>query len=103
MIITLLPVRMDADLTLHRRGDVLTLNGRDIDLSALPEGASLPSETLDCPWISGPVRREGGRLSVPVLLPHGPDAPQEMLFPEPLLLTADGPVPLPPHHGAAAS
>jgi hypothetical protein len=41
-------------------------------------------------------RDADGLLTVPVILPHGPDAPEARRFPAPLLVTADGPVALPP-------
>jgi hypothetical protein len=42
MHITLTPMRHDATLTLHRAGEVLTINGDPLDLSVIPEGATLP-------------------------------------------------------------
>lgn len=95
MHITLTPMRRDDGLILTRRGDVLTINGLDYDFAPLPEGAILPRDAVDCPWLASDVTREGGQLRLTLILPHGADAPPEAVFPAPLLLTADGPVTLP--------
>ncbi|WP_323041155.1 hypothetical protein [Gemmobacter sp.] len=101
MHITLSPIRSDAGLTLHRAGDVLTINGEALDLSVIPEGATLPAEAVACDWIAGPITRTAGGLHLTLLLPHGaiPDpAPPEALavtHPAPITLTGDGPVLLP--------
>ncbi len=88
-------MRRDDGYTLARRGDVLEIDGAPLDLSGIPEGATLPAGAVDCPWIAGPIRREGGVLHLELILPHGPGAPGDRLFPAPLTVTADGPVALP--------
>jgi len=102
MQITLSPIRADTPLTLSRAGEVLTVNGTPHDFSPLPDGAVLPEGATGCPWIIGAVTRTGGVLQLTLLLPHGPDAPQETRYPAPLTLTGDGPVALPPHDAAPA-
>lgn len=97
MHITLSPVRSDTPLSLERQGDRLVFNGDPLDLSPIPEGATLPAAATGCPWIVGEVTRMAGVLHLTLVLPHGPDAPPETLFPAPLLLSQDGPVALPPH------
>lgn len=96
MHLLLSPARRDDRLRLERRGETLILNGEACDLSTVPEGGSLSPEDLGCAWLGGPVSRSGGRLRVPLILPHGPRAPRETLFPEPIEVTQDGPVALPP-------
>ena len=95
MQITLHPLRSEGSLTLLRAGDQLTINGAVFDFSVLPEGASLPADAVDSPWIAGPVRREGGALELALYLPHGAAAPEAMRFPATISDPADGPVPLP--------
>lgn len=101
MIIALSPVRSDASLTLHRAGDVLTINGTAYDLAPLPEGAILPQAAVDCPWLASDITRQDGRLRLTLLLPHGAipwPAPPEaaaVTDPMPLDLTDDGPVAVP--------
>lgn len=101
MRITLTPVRCAAPLTLHRAGDVLTIDGTDYDFSALPEGGLLPGHAVGCDWIAADVTRAGGVLHLTLILPHGPiphpapPAAQAVLFPAPVAVTADGPVALP--------
>lgn len=97
MKITFIPQRNDTTLVLERVGDILTINGDVFDFSAIPEGATLPQGAISSDWIAGDVTREGGVLIVPLLLPHGANAPDETLFPAPITLTADGPVDLPAH------
>jgi hypothetical protein len=100
MTLTFSPVRTDDRLSVEVAGDVLTLNGAVLDFGPLPVGATLPRAAIDCGWIAGDVERDGaGVLTVPLVLPHGPDAPEATLFPVPLV-AGDGPVVLPPH-GAA--
>jgi len=97
MNITLSPVRHDTPLTLHRAGDVLTINGAVYDLTALPDGALLPRAAVDCPWLVSDIERIDGTLHLTLILPHGPNAPQDTRFPQPITLTGDGPVALPPY------
>jgi hypothetical protein len=97
MLLVFYPVRMDSDLTIHVAGEVLTLNETVLDLAALPPGGVLTQGEIDCAWIAGDVSRDtDGLLTVPVILPHGANAPEARRFPAPLLVTADGPVALSP-------
>lgn len=96
-----IPQRRDDTLALSKSGDVLTINGSALDLTDLPEGATLPAEAVDCEWIAGPITREGGVLHIPVLMPHGPipyPAPPEaavVTHPEPITVATYGPIELP--------
>ena len=95
MKITLSPVRMDLPLIAEVEGEILTLNGVALDLSAATSEA--PLEEPGNPWIVGTVcRDESGMLEVTLILPHGGTPPPETLFPAPIEVTA-GPVPLPPY------
>lgn len=99
MHITFTPqFRPEASLTLHRTGEVLTINGADLDLSVLPEGAILPASAVGCDWLAGPIRRLEGVLHLTLILPHGAEAPVEARFPAPLDIDGDGPVALPVTH-----
>ncbi|MCR8550875.1 hypothetical protein M4578_23870 [Salipiger sp. P9] len=96
MILTFSPMRRDDALALSVAGDVLTINGEPFDFSVLSAGATLPCAAISCGWIAGDVERDAaGELTVPLVLPHGGQAPQETLFPAPLAVTAEGPVTLP--------
>jgi hypothetical protein len=100
MLIRFSPMRDEARLMLERQGETLIVNGQPLDLGAVPEGGRVGSEVFGCPWLISDVVRQGGRLEVVLILPHGADAPEATLFPEPLLVAVDGPVTLPPGSGA---
>ncbi|WP_054304549.1 hypothetical protein [Gemmobacter sp. LW-1] len=101
MYISFSPIRSDATLTLSQEGDVLTVNGVDLDFGPLPEGAVLPREAVPCDWLASEVRRIDGVIHLTLILPHGPipwPAPPEsrvVTHPEPILVTTDGPILLP--------
>lgn len=97
MNITLTPMRGDAPLALSMAGDVLTVNGEDFDFSAIPDGATLPRAAVTCDWLASDVERIGGVLHLTLILPHGPNAPDETRFPAPIMVTTDGPITLPPY------
>lgn len=95
MHITFAPQRRDGVLTVAKQGDVLTINGDQIDLSVIPDGATLPAGAISNEWIAGPVERIGGVLHVTLLLPHGPNPSQSVAFPEPVTVTSDGAIAVP--------
>lgn len=104
MYISFSPIRSDAALTLSQDGNVLTVNGVDLDFGPLPEGAVLPREAVNCDWLASEVTRIDGVIHLTLLLPHGPipwPAPPEsrvVTHPEPILVTADGPILLPSYN-----
>jgi hypothetical protein len=97
MHISFSPIRHEGRLTLHKSGDALRINGETFDFSEIPEGATLPREAVACPWLVSDIERIDGRLHLTLLLPHGPDALRQTLFPAPLVATDDGDLPVPPH------
>lgn len=87
------PIRKDERLQVSVKGDILILNGEEIDFGSVPAGETL---SLTSEWIAGDVNRTAeGELCVTLLLPHGYKAPMETLFPSPLQVTSDGPVDIP--------
>lgn len=102
-VITLVPQRRDDGYALAVRGEALVFDGAVLDLSGIPEGASLPAAAVDCPWLApgSCLQRSGGALHLALILPHGPVPPQAagaaqaVLFPTPLQVPGDGPVRLP--------
>jgi hypothetical protein len=95
MFITLSPMRGDTPLCLERHGDTLILNDKKLDLSGIPDGATLPRSAVACQWLAGDIDRIDGILHLTLILPHGANAPTAALFPARLVLEADGPVDLP--------
>lgn len=95
MQISFSPQRRDGALTLSKAGDVLTINGDVVDLSAIPDGADLPADAIDNEWIVGTVRRVDGDLHVTLLLPLGADVSQSARFPADIVDPQDGLIALP--------
>lgn len=89
------PQRRDDTLTVVKQGDALIVNGVTYDFSPLPEGATLPAEAIDSDLFSGPVERINGEIVLTLTLPHGPNPSHAVAFPQPINVTADGPVELP--------
>lgn len=100
MRISFCPVRTDGTLTVTKAGDKLTVNRRVFDFSVVPDGATLPADAIDSEWFAGPVERIDGVLHVALILPHGPDAPDDIRFPQPLKNVQDGIVPIPAEEAA---
>lgn len=94
MIIKLSPVRSDVSLSVSKSGDTLEVNGVALDFSRLPDGATLPAESVGCNFVISPVERINGDLVLTLMLPHAADAPQGARFPVDLN-PADGQVQLP--------
>lgn len=95
MKITFSPQRRDDSLTLSKMGDVLTINGDTLDLSVIPDGATIPAAAIDSEWIVGHVSRVDGTLRLTLILPHAAGAPDYMCFPEPITVTANGAIDVP--------
>lgn len=103
MKLTFSPVRMDMPLVASVEGDVLTLNGAELDFAPLPPGAVLPRAAIACDWIAGDVSRDAdGRLHVPLILPHGGSPGHATLFPADMVITQAGIVHLPDFDGPGA-
>lgn len=95
MKINFTPQRRDDTLELVKTGDTLTINGQDLDLSVIPEGATLPDAQDIHPLLFGDISRENGEIELTFILPHGPNPSQATAFPEPITVTQDGPVAVP--------
>jgi len=94
--ITFSPQYSFAEPMLEKQGDALIVNGVTLDFSNFPEGGELPPEAIDNPFIVGGVERKDGVIHMTILLPYSnPNAPQSVTFPEPILITEDGPIALP--------
>lgn len=95
--ITLAAIRMDGTLTLSAAGDVLTINGDELDLSALEDGDVLEGGAVEHPLVSSvdPIRRMGAMIHITVLLPTGFPAPAAARFAAPIEVTEDGPIAVP--------
>ncbi len=92
---TLLPDDNSTRLEASVAGDVITINGDEIDLTDLPENDELLASAVDHPWVVGRLRRLSDQIQITIVFPIPSDAPPEARAPAPVLMLADGPVPLP--------
>lgn len=95
MKINLSPQRRDDSLDITRAGGVITLNGEKFDFSQMADGDTLPASAVNSPWFVGQVDNVAGELELTLILPLPSNYSPEQAFPEPLSITADGPVALP--------
>lgn len=96
MIITLAPQRRDDTLSLEMTsGDRLRINGELLNFNTLNDGDVIPDGAIPCEWIVGPVEKVGDEVRLTVVLPHGPNPPSFVAFPDPIAVTADGPIAIP--------
>ena len=72
------PVRADEKTAATLSGSILTVNGEAFDLSLIEDGA-----TVDHPVIKN-CTRTGDDYELTLTLNHGPNAPEETRFPEPV-------------------
>lgn len=88
--------RRDDELTVSKSGDTLTINGDELNFSALPEGATLPASAIHCEWVLGSVTRMDGHVDLTLILPAPAGAslerPTQLVDPEDGVLT----LPIPP-------
>ena len=97
MKIQLVPQRRDVPLVLEKSGETLLINGNALNLSRLPDGATLPQEAVCCDWLASDIERVNGEIHLTLILPHGAQAPHDTLFPTSLSVLQDGPISLPPY------
>ncbi|WP_417511457.1 hypothetical protein [Methylophaga sp.] len=94
MIINLSPQVSSKELVLSVDGDVLTVNGQELDFSVIPDGATLPADAVDNEFIIGSVERIGGVIRLTTVLPITYQASASARFPSSLNQTS-GQVELP--------
>lgn len=96
MIINYSPQLRTDTLTLSKDSDILTINGEDIDFGPLESGTKLPWNVCQeySSFLLGAQRNDDGELELILLLPHGKNATQAALFPQPIT-AQDGPVEVP--------
>jgi hypothetical protein len=94
--INLSPVRSDeiAPLLL-KQGALLTVNSEEFDFGFLADGDTLPSSAIISEHFCSDVTRTGDTIELTIRLPHGPDAPESVRFPQPILVEQDGLITLP--------
>ena len=95
MYISLSPQYADTTLRVSKQGDILTINGVEYDFSVIPEGATLPTSAVDCPFLIGDICRTSGVLYLTIIAPHGANPSQAATFPSPLINPPDGVLELP--------
>ncbi|NBF13570.1 hypothetical protein [Pseudomonas sp. Fl4BN1] len=94
--INLHPLAIDArELEVSVHGNVLTVSGKDFDLGQIPVGYRLPASAADPDVFVYELAHESHGFEVTLIFPIRWDDPKDMRFPEPIIVTSDGPVPLP--------
>lgn len=94
--INLYPVRSDnVPESVAIQGASLVISGTEFDFSFLDDGDTLPSSAIASDAICSDVSRSGDTIELALRLPHGPDAPKSVRFPQPILVEQDGPITLP--------
>lgn len=81
--------------TVHVSGSVITICGVSFDFTEMEDGSSLPSDSITPRYFVGNIAKNDGLINATVKFPHGYDAPHTAMFPEPIMVTEDGPVTLP--------
>lgn len=93
--INLSPVRSDSAVpVLSVNGSVVTVASQDFDFGFLSPGDTLPKSAIMSEHFSGSVYRIGDTIELTLRLPHGPNAPESVRFPQPILVEQDGPITL---------
>ena len=95
MIINFVPIQVDYDITIERRGDSIVIDGEEFDFSPLPEGARLPISAISSTHFSGNVSRVNGLINMSIRLPHGPNASYDRRYIEAVINPDNGPLDLP--------
>lgn len=87
------------------QGLTITINGKPFDFSPLGKGYELSLEAIGSEYFADKaVMSDDGVLAVTLLMPYDEaTATDAIRFPEPVTVTADGPVDIPTDHLAPAS
>ena len=94
--LNLSPVRSDkVPDAIAVTGSTLIVGGDEFDFSFLNDGDALPNSAVASNTVCGDVTRTGDTIELTIRLPHGPDAPESVRFPQPILVGQDGPITLP--------
>ncbi|GFZ72182.1 hypothetical protein PSE10C_29240 [Pseudomonas amygdali pv. eriobotryae] len=86
---------MEETLQVFKLGDQLTLNGETFDFSRMVDGDTLPRGSVKSRWFDGEVDKQGGVLSLTLILPNPANYSQQQAFPVPLTDIPDGFIALP--------
>ena len=96
MRISFSPQRCDDKLSLEKGiGDRIRINGELFNFDPLNDGDTISAEDVPCEWIVGPVEKVDDEVRLTIRLPHGPNPSQAVAFPDPVTVTAEGPVAIP--------
>ena len=78
MKLSFTPARRSDQYEASVSGDVLTVDGEALDFGPLPDGATLPKDDVDCPWLASDVERIDGEICLTLMLPHGARKPASL-------------------------
>lgn len=97
MIINYSPQLRSDTLKLSKNGNILTINGEDIDFGPLESGTKLPSDVCReySQFLLGAQRNDGGELELTILLPHTSNASEAARYPQPIVNPSNGQIQIP--------
>ena len=76
-------------------GSTVTVQGEEYDLSLLEDGDILPPDAINNEFFPEPISRVGNTISLTLLMPIRRGAAESARFPAPVVMEADGVVPVP--------
>ena len=88
------PQRSDSLLSVSVNDSAITVNGQVFDFTQLPVDGKLPASAINSQSFIEDVYWDNGELVVSLILPHGIDADESVLFPAPVQLSS-GHAPVP--------
>ncbi|MBZ9919097.1 hypothetical protein LB517_10810 [Mesorhizobium sp. BR1-1-12] len=95
MRISFSPQRRDDALVIEKAGDRISINGELFNFDGLADGDTIKRESIPGDWFAGDVTKTDGEVHVVLTLPHGPNPSEGVAFPDPIVVTEDGPIAVP--------
>ncbi|TPN03800.1 hypothetical protein FJ973_29595 [Mesorhizobium sp. B2-1-3] len=95
MRISFSPQRRDDALVLEKTGDRIRINGELFNFDGLADGDTIKLGNIPGGWFAGAVTKTDGEIHIVLTLPHGPNPSQAVAFPDPIVVTEDGPIAVP--------
>jgi hypothetical protein len=89
------PLPGQQQLVVSKSAEIISIDGKDFDLSAVAESENVPAAQFDSPYIIGDVSRSSGDLELTLYIPVLSTASHAARFPDPIIDPPDGPIQFP--------